>query len=48
MWNSIAAWLNQPFNNQGNAAQWFAFVGLILASLYIWHAIARDWQKLEG
>lgn len=42
----LVAWLKQPFNSQGNAAQWFAFVGLILVSLYLWHMVARDWQKI--
>ena len=46
MWGQLAAWLKQPYNEQGNAAQWFAFVGLLLASLYIWHMIARDWQRV--
>ena len=48
MWSILADFLNQPFNSKGNAAQWFAFVGVILISLWLWHLIAKDFGRVEG
>lgn len=47
MWNQLAQWLEQPFNPQQGATNWFLFIGFILVSLYLWHVIARDLQMVE-
>lgn len=48
MWDNLAAWLKQPLDTQGDALHWFYFVGFILASLWAWRMIARDWQRVAG
>lgn len=48
MWDDLAKFLSQPLDEEGNALHWFAFVGLLLAFVWLWHMIARDWQRLEG
>ena len=47
MIKDLAAFLKQPFNPQGGAVQWFAFIGLLLLMIYAWHRITRDWDSLE-
>ena len=42
----VQAFLAQPFKTTNNAGQWFALIGLILVSLYLWHMIARDFQRI--
>lgn len=47
MLSYLVDWLQRPLKtNDGNAADWFQLVGVILMSLYLWRIIARDWQKL--
>lgn len=45
---TLVSWLNKPFNSQGSAVQWFAFIGFILVCLWMWHAIARDFSAMES
>jgi len=46
MWSIIANWLSAPLKTSGNAFEWFLFVGLLLACLYLWGVIGRDWEAL--
>ena len=43
----LTSFLAKPFNPQGSAIQWFAFIGFLLIAIYLWHAIARDFSMLE-
>jgi hypothetical protein len=42
----ISDWLASPLKTSGNAGDWFLFVGLLLASIYLWKIIARDFDSL--
>lgn len=40
------AFLAKPYSSSNNAGQWFAFIGLLLVSVYLWHTIARDFGHM--
>lgn len=37
--NSVMQWFQHPFQTGGDAADWFWFVGLLIAISWLWHVI---------
>ena len=48
MFETLLAWLNQPFSSDMPASRWFLFIGLLLAMLWGWHQIFRELAVVEG
>lgn len=47
--SEVADWLHKPFTpGQADPVTWFLFIGLLLVSLWMWHAILRDVSKVAG
>lgn len=42
VFSSLQGWLQQPFNPQMSAKDWFLFGGLILVIVGVWIMIFRD------
>jgi hypothetical protein len=47
MFKVISDWLAQPFRSNGSAKDWFLFVGLLLAFVWVWKMIGNDWESLS-
>lgn len=39
--DAIKEWLKQPFKEDGNAFDWFLFLGFTLAVTFLWSRILR-------
>lgn len=37
--SSLKGWLNKPFDESMSAVDWFLFVGLMLAIIWLWSRI---------
>jgi hypothetical protein len=35
----VKRWAKQPYNTGGDLLDWFLFVGLVLASVYLWSRV---------
>ena len=45
MIENIQTWFSKPFNSQGDALNWFMFIGFILLAIYAWSTILQKVTK---
>lgn len=34
--SDVKRWASQPYDKDGSTLDWFLFIGLVLASIYLW------------
>lgn len=39
VYSAISKWLAKPFDSNGNALNWFLFVGLLLVIIFAWSRV---------